>query len=205
MALNSFVYISEVDNLSDARFAAGMGVELIGFNLDPQNEKALSAFRFREISEWISGVTIVGEFGNANPAKVKALLDEYNVDYLLISEESQLHEFTLLDKPLIFNIRTSESTRDLESTFNFCHGSVDYFLLESEKTTLNEVEQKNIATYASRFPIILGYGIDIHNVSTIVTQLNLKGICLKGSPEIRPGYKDFDEIAAILELLEVEG
>ncbi len=43
MSLNTFVYIRDVDNLSDARYCAGMGVDMIGFRLD----------RSRKIS-WIS-------------------------------------------------------------------------------------------------------------------------------------------------------
>ena len=87
MALKSFVYVSEVDNLSDARFAAGMGVDLVGFKLDPNHENALNKAKFDEISEWIAGVKIVGEFGNTPPDQLTELLDAYKLDYLLIENE----------------------------------------------------------------------------------------------------------------------
>lgn len=203
MALGSFVYISDVDNLSDARYAAGMAVDLIGFKLDPKDEAALNLEKFKEISEWISGVKIVGEFGDSDPDETKELLEQFSVDYLLISDESKIHDFSLLGIPLIFKINVDETT-DLASTFNFCAGSVDYFLLESNSENPDSTTENQIHKLANNYPIILGYGVDESNVKTITGNLNLKGIALKGSPELRPGYKDFDEMADILEALEID-
>ena len=205
MALSSFVYISDVDNLRDARYTAGMGVDLIGFRLNPHNENSLSPERFKEISAWVSGVKLVGEFGDSGPEEVKEALTHYNVDYLLISDESQIHEFAQFDKPLILRIPIDKETKDtLASTLNYCSVSIDYFLLDSEVNKLDKEEISFINTYASQFPVLLGYGVDVENAKTIVGELNLKGISLKGSSEIRPGYKDFDEMADILEVLEVD-
>ena len=205
MALDSFVYISDVDNLSDARYAAGMGVDLIGFKLNPADEHALNPEKFKEVSEWISGVKRVGEFGDSTPDEVKNIISQFDVDYLLISDESQVHEFSQLDKPIILQIKVNDETENnLASTLNYCSGSVDYFLLESEKADFDEKEEAFIRTFSTQFPIILGYGVNKENASTIVGNLILKGISLKGSSEIRPGYKDFDEMADILEELEVD-
>jgi phosphoribosylanthranilate isomerase len=205
MALSSFVYISDVDNLSDARYTAGMGVDLIGFRLNPKNESSLRPERFKEISAWVSGVKLVGEFGDSTPEEVKEALTHYNVDYLLVSDESQIHEFTQFDKPLILRISINEETKDtLASTFNYCSGAIDYFLLESGLTKLDKEEISFINSYSSQFPILLGYGVNKENAKTIVGKLKLKGISLKGSSEIRPGYKDFDEMADILEVLEID-
>lgn len=205
MALSSFVYISNVTNLSDARYAAGMGVDLLGFTLDPKNESSLNKQQFAEISEWISGVNIVGEFGDSNPIEVKTLIGDFSLDYLLVSMESDLHAFSMLGIPLIFKIVVSkDNIEGLESTFNYCAGTIDYFLLESDYHELDKSDKRLLKTYASKYPLILGYGIDINNVSAIIHELNLKGICLKGSPELRPGYKNFDEMADILEALEID-
>ena len=205
MALSSFVYISDVDNLSDARYSAGMGVDLVGFRLNPHDESALNPEQFKEIAVWISGVNLVGEFGDSTPEEVKEYLTDFNVDYLLISDESQIHEFTQFNKPLILRILVSKETNEnLASILNYTSGSIDYFLLESEGNALEEEDIKLIKTYSTQFPIILGYGVNTENVKTIVNELKLKGISLKGGSEIRPGYKDFDEMADILELLEID-
>ncbi len=205
MALIYSVYISDVDNLSDARYSAGMGVDFIGFRLDPHDDGSLSPEKFKEISEWISGVKIVGEFGDANPYEVEVALSKFKVDYLLISDASQINAFTSFDIPIILKIIVNEESKsEMSSTLNYCSGFVEYFLLESRKEVLGEKEIKLINTYSTQFPILLGYGINMENAKTIVSKLNIKGISLKGSSEIRPGYKDFDEMANILEVLEVD-
>lgn len=205
MALSTFVYIQDVDNLSDARYAAGMGVELIGFKLDPSNANSLDPIQFKEISEWISGVTIVGEFGNCNPDQVQKLLGDYAIEYILISNIDQLQEFHQLGKPLILQISVNDKTHnDLDSTLNQCSDYVTYFLVQSDKNELSSNDEKLILSLSSRFPFILGYGVHLNNASSIVDQLKLKGISLKGSTEVRPGYKEFDEMADILETLETE-
>jgi len=205
MALSSFVYISDVDNLSDARYAAGMGVNLIGFKLDPEDKASLNLEEFQEISEWISGVKIVGEFGAINPKDVKDLLGRFKVDYLLVSNESQIHDFSTLGLPLIYKaIVNQENKEELLSTLNYCSGVVDFFLLESDRTTLDENEMGLVKNIASSYPIILGYGINAENIAAIINELQVEAICLKGSPELRPGYKNFDEMADILEALDID-
>ena len=205
MALGSFVYISDVDNLSDARYAAGMAVDLVGFKLDPKEDASLNLEKFKEIAEWISGVKIVGEFGDSDPDRTKELLEQFEVHYLLISDESRIHDFSMLGVPLIFKVAVDEDGfKSLESTMNFCAGSVDYFLLESNIDILDSTVENLISKLANNYPIILGYGVNENNAKTITSNLNLKGIALKGSPELRPGYKEFDEMADILEALEID-
>lgn len=205
MGLSSFVYISDVVNLSDARYSAGMGVELLGFNLNPLDEKSINAQQFNEISAWVSGVKIVGEFGDIAAEQVIEILDQFKIDYLLISDESQIIEFSQVDIPLILKTKVNpETTGNLGATLNYCSGSVDYFLFESESIQLNQEEISFIRSYSSQFPIILGYGVNTENAKSVAKELGIKGIALKGSSEIRPGYKDFDELADILEKLEID-
>jgi phosphoribosylanthranilate isomerase len=52
MALKTLVKASEVNNLSDARYCAGMGVEMLGFCLDENHPKFIELARLREISVW---------------------------------------------------------------------------------------------------------------------------------------------------------
>src|SRR5690606_35497353 len=63
MALKSFVKISEVNNLSDARYCAGMTVDLMGFDLCKESEYFISPETFMELTGWVSGPEFVGEFG----------------------------------------------------------------------------------------------------------------------------------------------
>ena len=203
MALKSFVYVSEVDNLSDARFAAGMGVDLVGFKLDPTDEQSLDKAKFDEISEWIAGVKIVGEFGATAPDQVKELLEAYKLDYLLIENEELINEYSLFGLPLILKMQLDDPDH-MSTLLHMGKGIVDYFLIEAQDDTLDAKAQELIRDWSSSFPMLLGFGITAQNVSSLKESLGIEGIALKGSPELRPGYKEFDELADILEELEID-
>jgi phosphoribosylanthranilate isomerase len=205
MALSSFVYLRNVNNLSDARYAAGMGVDLIGFRLNPHDEESLKPEQYKEIAGWISGVKVVGEFDALEAEAIAMHLDHFELDYLLIHDVSQIHAFTQLNIPLILSVAMDKQSKEqLLSTLNYASGTVDYYLLESSQSTFDAAEMTTIKEIAQKYPVILGTGITDQNAKTIVEDLNLQGISLQGTSEIRPGYKEFDEIADILEVLEVD-
>jgi phosphoribosylanthranilate isomerase len=71
MALKTFVKVSTVNNLSDARYCAGMYVNWLGFNLEESSPDYLSPEKFTEITEWLSGLEYVGEFENSHPDTIR--------------------------------------------------------------------------------------------------------------------------------------
>jgi len=204
MALSTFVYIRDVENLSDARYCAGMGVDMIGFRLDSSLENALDTPKFTEISNWISGVKLVGEFGKTPQEKIKDIISNASVDYLLVTEISQLEAHAALEKPLILQIDIHRSIDDQLSALNYTTAEFDYLLLTSAQSSLNDVDKKIIKELSAQYPVLLGFGIDEQNAMKVIDELNLEGISLAGSSEIRPGFKDYDELADILEALEVD-
>jgi phosphoribosylanthranilate isomerase len=204
MSLNTFVYIRDVDNLSDARYCAGMGVDMIGFRLDPGHENYLDTSKFKEISDWISGVKIVGEFGTLTSEELKDILTQYKLDYILTSDISQLDDYKKLDFPLIVKLDVEAITDELTTELNFRTGSFDYLLIDSSDKTISENHKEVISQIASQHPVLLGYGFNEHDASELVTALGTEGISMAGSSEIRPGFKDYDQLADILESLEVD-
>ena len=61
MALKTFVKVGNITNLSDARYCAGMGVDQIGFNIDPANSSYTEQDDLDSIRAWVSGVEIIAE------------------------------------------------------------------------------------------------------------------------------------------------
>ena len=51
-------------------------------------------------------------------------------------------------------------------------------------------------------PVLVSGDFKPEDIDNILSQENVQGICLKGGDELRPGQKDFDELADILEYLE---
>lgn len=200
MALKCLVKLNAVNNLSDARYAAGMGVELLGFDLTQESGSYISPQEFAAITGWVSGVSMVGEVRSLERDQIKMILEKYALDMIEVSDplHSDLGELPL---PLIIKL-VNPAEDYLEEILRKFHGKARFFMLEFDKGLQNPALQENIRKWARDYPVILGGYLSNGNIEEILDQ-GVAGIALTGGRELRPGYKDFDELAEILEALEI--
>ncbi|PTB96700.1 phosphoribosylanthranilate isomerase [Marivirga lumbricoides] len=207
MALKTFVKISEVNNLSDARYGAGMTVNLMGFSLVEGTRSFVTPENFMELTGWLSGVDFVGEFRNASEETIKKTLPEYEITYIQTDNPAIPPLFADLDQKLIlrFNVDVLLKTEDVADIMKQTSEYVDFFLFESDNgIQYKEHILEEVLKLAKSYSVVLGFNISDQNVEELVENSNIKGIALKGGEEIRPGFKDFDELADILETLEID-
>ncbi|MFA0963907.1 phosphoribosylanthranilate isomerase [Roseivirga sp. BDSF3-8] len=206
MALKTFVKISGVTNLSDARYCAGMMVNMIGFDLDPDSKQFTAPEKFAEITEWLSGVELVGEFNQMDVDSIRETGEAYRLDAIQTSSvEVAPHLVKATTLPVIFKLDVSqmEDPAEMRPIIEKIGNAVAFTLIESEGEEKGEAWMKASLDVSEHFPVVLGIGVTASNVSDL-TNSNLKGISLRGGEEIKPGLKDFDELADILEALEVD-
>ncbi|WP_200978462.1 phosphoribosylanthranilate isomerase [Echinicola sp. 20G] len=207
MALKTFVKISTVNNLSDARYCAGMYVNLMGFNLEEGNKDYLSPEKYKEMTDWLSGLEYVGEFEASHPDAILETAKTYEgLSYLQITEE--LHIPMLLNSS--FNLILKQEINDVNILQHLLAKAPSLkennviLLLESDSLDLKDEVKDLIKAIAEKCKVLLGFGLDADNISSLLEELPIEGIALKGGDEIKPGFKDFDELADILEVLEEE-
>ena len=182
MALRTFVKVSTISNLSDARYCAGMGVDLLGFCTIKGLPQYIDPARFQEIRGWVTGPKIVAEiYGIDNAAEIEKILEDYKPDYLEMgaNELSVLSSFPL---PVIMAINGDGDINSLP--FNPA-----YFIGE------NEIE--------STIPFL----VKINSTDEVLSALDnpaINGIVLKGGSELKPGLKDTEMINEVLEMLETD-
>lgn len=202
------VKISNVTNLSDARYCAGMGVDMLGFSVDEESPNYITAKKFNEIRSWIAGVKIIAESAVANPATLLEKLQEYPVDALQVEEPGQLAYLrSETNLPLLLRINVDNyDTDDLEAILSRYGSDADFFILESDANQpLDDNWVAALKKIGSEYPILLGFGIeDDKNIKSLLEEIKLKGVSLRGGEEIRPGFKDFGSLMDILETLEEE-
>lgn len=207
MALKTFVKISAVNNLTDARYCAGMYVNQLGFNLDPKSASALSPEMYKQITDWLSGVTYVGEFGDTHPDQILETLALYpGVEVIEITEPLHLPKLSNSGYQLMLNqfVANSSSLDHLiKNAAQFKQHGVT-LLLTGDAIELTSNFTGLIAELASQCDVLLGFGIEADNLTEILGNTGVKGIALQGGTEIKPGLIDFDTLADILELLEIE-
>ncbi|MEX2592784.1 MAG: phosphoribosylanthranilate isomerase [Anditalea sp.] len=207
MTLKTFVKISNVNNLSDARYCAGMYVHLMGFNLEEHNRNYLSPDKFKEITEWLSGLKYVGEFENSHPDNILEIVKSYKeIDYIQIREEAHLQMLVNTRYNLILKqqIRDAKDIQHLIAIAPSLKENNVVLLLESDNQTLQPEFIQLLKDLAERTPVLLGFGINADTVEDVLEQTKIKGIALNGGDEIKPGFKDFDGLADILEILELD-
>ena len=97
--LKTLVKVSGVNNLSNARYCAGMGVDMLGFDMD-----SMQIEQFHEIKNWVSGVKIVGETKNESADYILEKIDQFKPDLIEIDNlESAIELYHLSDIPIILN------------------------------------------------------------------------------------------------------
>ncbi len=197
--LKTTIKVSNINNLSDARYCAGMGVEMLGFSMDD-----LSFEKFKEMRSWLAGVKVVGETDSQDILKIIDLNELYQPDYLQFSNFQNIAEIQKIGKPLI--LKVDFATANLPALFQTTKSYVEYFLLENSDDfgIVDDAVLSQLDAWSFQYPILLGFGVKESNANYILEQTQLSGFVLRGNDEIRPGFGDSEELMNILEILETD-
>lgn len=204
--LKTVVKISNVTNLSDARYCAGMGVEMLGFSIDETVASYVDLKKFNDIRSWIAGVQIVAETELTEASLLLEKIERYQPNAIQISNAELLPWLkSETAKPLILKVEADQDADTIEDIMVQNAPYVTYFLLESSSdASLSGDWPDFLNTLSARFSILLGFGITTENASFLLDDINISGIALQGGEEIRPGYKEFGDLMDVLEALEEE-
>lgn len=205
MALQTFVKLNNITNLTDARYGAGMYVNLLGFDLDSQSANYISPAQFGEITGWVSGVELVGEFAKESSQDMLETLKKYPA--ISWVESSNLLELDALigsSYSLIYRIPLDELDYLKKETIQFIAESGIYLHVISDQSELTASQLAEIKALSATCKVLLGVGITEENVLDLLDDTGIYGISLTGGEEIKPGLKDMNELADILEKLETE-
>ncbi len=182
MALKTFVKVSNISNLSDARYCAGMGVDLLGFCVVEGQEHYIKPKHFQEIRGWVTGPKIVAEVhGLRDAAQLESILEDYKPDYLEMGM-AELSAISTYPVPVLLSVRSDERLDALPITPAYLIGD---------------------KPIDSTIPVLIRLN-STDDIQTILTNPNISGIVLKGGVELKPGLKNTELINEVLEMLETE-
>ncbi len=204
MSLKTQVKVGNISNLSDARYCAGMGVQYLGFTMDIDDEHYVDQNTLRTIKEWIVGPKIVGEFSNLDDASHDPSILGGELDFIEISDPESIEKAGNIGLPVIFklNMDTLESVQEIEEILNNLKDDVQFFILEGSPGS--KINNTDVLNLASHHKIMIGFEMDQLSIHSWIDGTDIFGISLKGGTEIKPGFKDYDELADILEEIEIE-
>jgi phosphoribosylanthranilate isomerase len=201
MSLKTKVLISSVTNLSDARYATGMGVDFVGFSMNETDDDFIGYTNYTAITNWLQDMNFAGEF-NTN-ATLKQIINQAK-EFGFTTIISPNNEITTALKEQNFTVillQTIEDQEDIDALSTLTT-SADYVLIESTNHTV--LSQEQIAQLSSQLPLLVGTEISANTINDWLDTTDMEGIALKGSEEIRTGFVDLDAMADILEAIEVD-
>jgi len=182
MPLKTFVKVGSITNLSDARYCAGMGVDMLGFRAVQGQENYISPTQFQEIRGWITGPQVVAEvYGIQTSGEIAGILENYKPEYLEMGL-TELALFSTLPLPFLLFLNDGELMNDFPIKPEYL---MSRQILHTAYPLLIEIRSKSEA-------------------QKLLDNKRVNGFILHGTAELKPGLKDIELMAEVLELLEVE-
>ena len=200
MSLKTKVKVGNITNLSDARYCAGMGVDMLGFRISDIEGQGISPIKFKEITDWISGPEFLIEISEA-PSE--AMSEKYKVDmFELPVSKIACQDLVNQKQNFIISIDLLEWAtfqNDLVKNRNKIR-----YVLVTNSSNLDRAAIKNIVSViAIHFSVLIGFAIDVQLLDEYLSW-PIAGLALNGSEETSPGMKDYDHLSSILEKLDID-
>ncbi len=204
MALKTKVKINRITNLTDARYCSGMYVDILGFSLEKGSAHCVSPTQFQEITGWISGIDYAGEFSDLDAYSIERLLVDYpSITWIESEDLDTLVQLAPLGKKLIYRVQLEDLDALLAKIEHLREYEITLHITSTNKSLT--IDNKSIIKeLSSQLNLFLGAGITPENANSLCELPGLYGFALDGGDEIKPGLRDFDQLAAILESLELE-
>lgn len=198
----SFIYqikLGGVNNLSDARYAAAVGINYIGFNFNPSNPAYIPPIKAKEIIDWTSGSHIVGEFGEQDIEEIQTIAELLNIDIIELENDLLPDEITSFELPIIKKMSLADFDKQMfQQLIEAYSEKVQGFhftqwegLLTKNPDLLRLVKEQ----------VFLDLNPRLENWKNILAELKPFGIHLSGENEEKTGIRDFDELNDLIELL----
>jgi phosphoribosylanthranilate isomerase len=192
MALKIKVKVGRITNLSDARYCAGMGVDMLGFSIS--GPSSISFEKFKEINGWITGPQLVLEIHSLED------LDKAVTTFFSNHLEVSTTLLPLIKKTpetsLIVRLNLNQwNPGDLHSFKEM----IEYVIVENYKEEQKETLQK----ISNEYSILIEQRDVAFNLDELIN-LPIAGIALNGSDELKPGLKEYNQLSEILEQLDVD-
>jgi len=188
---NVKIKASQINNLTDARYFAALGVEWIGFKLDLSSDDRVEPALFHGIRSWIEGPKIVAEIGKT-PIDLFSEVYELNAFDLLQSSEP------IEGRDLIIPFKPNK----LEALNSLLPSSI--YLLDLEHIPELELyaSVSDLQNLNERFNFIWPAPRENNYLKLLLEEIKPYGIEVKGGLEEKVGFKSFDELDVFFDILE---
>lgn len=194
------VKATAVSNLTDARFFAAKCVDWVGFNMNTASDDYLSTADMQTMKDWIEGVDIVAEFGDQDHFQILSTLNKVNPHLVQVNSNNEYDEDNI---PKIIEIVIDQDATEAVLTAPETTENISFFLVDIHAVgwhNLGTIKDKLVA-FCQAHKVVLHDNWEVDTLQASL-ELPLYGISIKGGTEEKVGYKSFDELEDLFEVLE---
>ena len=191
------VKVNSITNLTDARFCAGMGVEMMGFSMSEKHTRHIKTEKVNGITGWLSGIKVVAEcyFGEKTDVLIETAkgisAEVIEIDAVMYKPNS-ISDFNLI---LRLSVSEWETVKGILPENALLHLMMEKSDLESISAIQEICESQSTLLNVSK--------LDLSLIDTLLLKVLPFGLSIDGGNEISPGISDFDYLSEVLEYLEV--
>lgn len=201
MALITKVKAGSVSSLSDARYFAAMGVDWLGFDVNPNSESYVSPELYKNIAGWVAGPKRVIEISGGQVNHVDQLIEDYSPDAIQVNSPTFPLWFpntntNTITTFVVVSLETFSSAQFIE-----LGNKPDYLVFDfGAHDPIHYIEMLEPLSKVTK--LLLSVAPQIKNIATLTSRLPIAGLSLKGSRELAVGLKEYN-YSELLEQLEL--
>jgi phosphoribosylanthranilate isomerase len=211
--LKTKVKASAITNLTDARYFAAWEVEWLGFNFNLGDDSYIAPQEMKAIKEWVDGVKVVGEFGLQSVENIIDAVQLLELDAVQLGAFSSTTDLQMLHQQGITLLKEVVITEQAEwpaieqlleeqSTF------VEYFLLDFSKNgmdweNMDAAAVGQVQALSKKYPILISIGGSASAMEEMLDTTAVEGISVQGGAEEKVGFKSFDELDDLFDVLAI--
>lgn len=206
MFLKTKVKADNIKNLTDARYFAAAGVEWLGFSVTDQ----MPVEDVQSIIDWVDGVKVVLEIESNLSEKDYQVIEMLHPDFIQVDIHCDLEEL-LEPIPIIRVIDIAAMPEEHILELMEAHiADTAGFIIDLSAYSWDDVQQgvpiqvSTLKTMIEGYSCLLKLNLSSQDIHTVIEYLNPDGLCLEGGDEEKVGYKNFDSLDDLLEVLALD-
>ncbi|MBY0434220.1 MAG: hypothetical protein K2U26_08935 [Cyclobacteriaceae bacterium] len=190
------LYVDRITNLSDARYCAGMGVDLLGAMVDTVSDEYVSPKAWHDMMGWVAGPKQVAHT-LATDISASEIIQSYKPDFIHCPAEAILKNTVSADVEIIAEISFLDWQQKQE-LLKLYKGQIRYLVL-TQLPSENEAV-RFLSKVASDIPLLLELNDTFTgDVKSFFEKTGVAGFVLQGERELQPGLKEYNHLSRVLE------
>lgn len=181
--------ISNITNLTDARFFNALGANYLGFCFDSLHANNISIEKAKTIIQWLHNPVVVGEFGlHQSKSEVEYIAQQLELNDIQIPlEHPQMQEFNFEKFLCIDSVSAVYSPQ-----------SADFYVVKINESDMDNHDLKN---FISNNKVFIEANFSKENIIPIIEKLQPFGIQISCKKEEKTGWSVVDEYAELLDMI----